>query len=126
MDRTSRARIVAAALVLAASVVTPAVTASPAQAYASCGTTVADKDNSTWRATANGANMRSGSSTGCSINGLASSGDRLDYHCYTWGAPDSNGTRTAWTYARNDRTGVAGWLRTDVLSDFGSSVYCGF
>lgn len=126
MHRTSKSRIVAAALVLAAGVVTPAVTASPAQAYAYCGRTVADKDSSSWHATANGANMRSGSSTGCSIKGLAYSGDRLDYHCYTWGAPDSQGTETSWTYARNVRTGIAGWLRTDVLSDFGSRVYCGF
>jgi hypothetical protein len=121
----SRYRVLAAAFVLAAAVLTPAITADSAQAYAACGTTVADRDDSAWRATANGANMRSGSSTGCRSHGLAGSGDRLDYHCYTWGAWQG-GSRMAWTYARNTRTGVEGWLRTDVMSDFGSDVYCGF
>ncbi|WP_229695012.1 SH3 domain-containing protein [Streptomyces lacrimifluminis] len=101
-------------------------TASGAQAYAGCGRTAPDRDGGAWRGTANGAHMRSGSSTGCSSNGLAYSGDALDYHCYTWGAQDSQGTTMAWTYARNTRTGVQGWLRTDVLSDFGSMAYCGF
>ncbi|WP_251091566.1 hypothetical protein [Streptomyces sp. Caat 7-52] len=49
----------------------------------------------------------------------------LDYHCYTWGAWQGE-QRCTWTYARNARTGVEGWLRTDTLSDFGSDVYCGF
>lgn len=120
----SKPRALAAAFVLAAAVLTPAVSAVPVHAYAKCGKRVGDKDNSTWRATAGGANMRSGADTGCSVIGLAASGDVLDYHCYTWGAWQGD-TRDAWTYARNTRTGVEGWLRTDVLSDFGSRVHCG-
>ncbi|MFH8610459.1 SH3 domain-containing protein [Streptomyces sp. NPDC018029] len=127
--RVSKPRICATTfattLAVAAAVLTPVVTAAPAQAAAPCGKTAPDRDNSTWRATANGVNMRSGSSTGCRSNGLAARGDKLDYHCYTWG-PWIGETRTAWTYARNTRTGVQGWLRTDTMSDFGSDVYCGF
>ncbi|WP_254402445.1 SH3 domain-containing protein [Streptomyces sp. AC555_RSS877] len=122
----SKYRALVAAFTLAAAVITPVATASGAQAYANCGRTASDRDGGSWRATASGAHMRSGSSTGCSSNGLAYSGDALDYHCYTWGAPDSQGFTWAWTYARNTRTGVQGWLRSDVLSDERSSVYCGF
>jgi hypothetical protein len=45
---------------------------------------------------------------------------RLDYHCYTIAGDYT------WTYVRNDSTGVSGWIRDDLLSDYGSSVYCGF
>ncbi|MBC9718931.1 hypothetical protein H9Y04_41035 [Streptomyces sp. TRM66268-LWL] len=69
--------------------------------------------------------MRSGSSTGCGINGFAGSSDKMDYHCYTVGAW-SGDSAMHWTYARNVRTGVAGWMRTDTLDDFGSDVWCGF
>ncbi|MFF0738989.1 SH3 domain-containing protein [Streptomyces sp. NPDC004111] len=123
--RIAKPRILLAALAVTAGVLVPVVSAAPAQAYAACGKRVSDKDNSTWHATANGANMRSGSNTGCSINGLAARGDVLDYHCYTYGAWQGE-QRYAWTYARNTRTGVEGWLRTDTMSDFGSSVPCGF
>ncbi|MFI0811966.1 SH3 domain-containing protein [Streptomyces echinatus] len=123
--RIATPRVLAAALVVTAAVFTPAVTAGPAHAVAACGKKAGDKDSSTWHATAGGANMRSGSSTGCHINGLAARGDVLDYHCYTWGAWQGD-QRYSWTYARNTRTGVEGWLRTDTLSDFGSDVYCGF
>jgi hypothetical protein len=81
-----------------------------------------DLDPSAWRATANGANMRVGASTSCAISGVARAGHRLDYHCYT--AVNSGGG--TWTYLRNDTTGIVGWVRDDLLSDNGSSVYCGF
>lgn len=89
--------------------------------HASCGTTAADKDSSSWETTGYGANQRSGSSTGCAIRGVAGAGDRLDYHCYTRG----NDGYT-WTYLRNDTDGTAGWVRDDLLGDNGSYVYCGF
>ncbi|NGO75780.1 SH3 domain-containing protein [Streptomyces sp. YC504] len=101
------------------------VTSAPAHAYAPCGKKAPDKDSSSWRATADGVNMRSGSSTGCSINGYAGSTDKMDYHCQTEGAW-SGGSAMMWTYARNVRTGVEGWMRTDTLDDFGSQVDCGF
>ena len=121
----SKSRSLAAALLLAAAVIAPAVTASPAYAYAPCGKKAPDRDGGAWNATADGVNMRSGSSTGCSINGYAGSTDRIDYHCQTAGAWEGDHA-TMWTYARNVRTGVEGWMRTDTLDDFGSNVDCGF
>ncbi|MFD5322037.1 SH3 domain-containing protein [Streptomyces sp. NPDC127098] len=90
-----------------------------AQAHAPCGTSAPDGDNSTWVRSANGANMRTGSSTSCGINGVAYSSHRLDYHCYTEG----NDGYT-WTYVRNDTTGATGWIRDDLLSDYGSGEPC--
>jgi hypothetical protein len=114
-------RLVAIVPALAAvAIAVPLSMASPASAAASCGTTVADKDGGSWNKTANGANERSGSSTGCTIKGIAYNTQSLDYHCWTSG---DGGT---WTFVRNDATGVTGWIRDDLLSDNGSSVYCGF
>lgn len=89
--------------------------------HASCGTGVSDKDGSSWNTTGYGANQRSGSSTSCAILGVAGAGDRLDYHCYTYG----NDGYT-WTYLRNDTDRTYGWVRDDLLGDNGSYVYCGF
>ncbi|MFI7273526.1 SH3 domain-containing protein [Streptomyces sp. NPDC049879] len=106
------------ATLAAAAVLAPATSAS---AHAGCGTSVGDRDNSTWVRSANGANIRSGSGTGCGIAGVAYSSHRLDYHCYTIGAD----THT-WTFVRDDATGVTGWIRDDLLSDNGSNVPCAF
>src|SRR5512147_1721251 len=104
-----------------AALAVPMVTATSASANASCGKTASDKDGSAWGHYADGANERSGSSTGCGINGIAYSNQTLDYHCYTVG----NDGYT-WTYLRNATTGVYGWIRDDLLSNNGSYVYCGF
>ncbi|MFF5921779.1 SH3 domain-containing protein [Streptomyces flavochromogenes] len=109
-------------VVAMAAVAIPMTTAAPAFAGAACGKTVADKDGSTWNKTADGANQRSGSSTGCGINGIAYNTHLLDYHCYTRIGSSSE----TWTFVRNDATGVSGWIRDDLLSDGGSLVYCGF
>ncbi|MDT0270298.1 SH3 domain-containing protein [Streptomyces sp. DSM 44915] len=106
------------ATVAAAIIVAPASTAA---AHAGCGTTVGDRDNSTWVYSAAGANMRQGSGTHCNSNGVAYASHRLDYHCYTIG----NDGYT-WTYVRNDTTGATGWIRDNLLADYGSGVYCGF
>ncbi|MEV4946562.1 SH3 domain-containing protein [Streptomyces sp. NPDC053755] len=100
----------------------PMVTAAPATAHAACGTGAADADGGAWNANrANGANMRSGSSTGCGINGIAYSSSKLDYHCYTVGNDGYS-----WTYVRNDSASpdTFGWIRDDLLSDGGSYVAC--
>jgi len=89
-------------------------------AHYACGTTISDKDSSSWVKSAYGANERSGSSTTCAKNGVADAGERLDYHCYTTG---NDGI--TWTYLRNDTDGTAGWVRDDLLSDLGSNVACG-
>lgn len=73
------------------------------------------------------ANQRSGSSTGCSAPGALQPTDDALYYCYTFGNDDYS-----WTYLRNQRTGVRGWVR-DTLLDVnadgvtrGSIRYCGF
>ena len=92
-------------------------------ANAPCGTSVSDQDGSAWNTTAEtAARQRSGSSTSCATNGVLQTADRADYHCYTW---DSIRSAT-WTYLRNVRTGVEGWVRDDLLSDSGSRVECVF
>jgi hypothetical protein len=105
----------------AVAVAVPLSLATPAAAHAPCGTTATDIDSSAWNKTANGANERTGSSTGCTIKGIAYNTHRLDYHCYTFANDGST-----WTFLRNDSTGVTGWVRDDLLSDGGSLVYCGF
>ncbi|MFF4832844.1 SH3 domain-containing protein [Streptomyces sp. NPDC001315] len=99
----------------------PVTFAGSASANALCGTSATDKDSTAWDATGGGANMRSGSSTSCAINGIAASGNHLDYHCYTWGADGYS-----WTYLRNDSKSpdVYGWVRDTLLSDGGSLVPC--
>ncbi|MEU0738674.1 SH3 domain-containing protein [Streptomyces sp. NPDC006134] len=105
----------------AAAMAVPLSLATPAAAHAPCGTTASDKDSSSWGKRADGANQRSGSSTSCTVKGIAYSTHALDYHCYTVG----NDGYT-WTYLGNDATGVTGWVRDDLLSDGGSYVSCGF
>ncbi|MFG2715346.1 SH3 domain-containing protein [Streptomyces goshikiensis] len=96
--------------------------ALPATTVAGCGWAPDDIDGGGWYATADGVvNMRSGASTGCPANGVAYRGQALDYHCY---APPLADDDYSWTYARNVSTGVEGWIRNDLLTDFGSKVKC--
>lgn len=60
--------------------------------------------------------QRSGS---CRTDGVLQTSDRADHHCYTVGNDGYS-----WTFLRNVRTNVAGWVR-DLLDDGGSLVYCG-
>ncbi|MEU0988697.1 SH3 domain-containing protein [Streptomyces sp. NPDC005953] len=105
----------------AVAVALPLTLATPATAYASCGTGFGDKDGSAWKKTAgDGTNQRSGSSTSCPTLGVAYSTHSLDYHCYT----QIGATTETWTYLRNDSTGAYGWVRDDKLSDNGSKKPC--
>ncbi|MGW1494498.1 hypothetical protein [Streptomyces sp. NPDC002402] len=45
----------------------------------------------------------------------------LDYHCYTKANDGSH-----WTYVRDDSDNTYGWVRSDLLNDRGSNVWCGF
>jgi hypothetical protein len=108
------------ALVAVAASIPIALATTPASAAAACGTGAPDLDSSSWDRNANGANQRSGSSTGCAINGIAYNTHRLDYHCFTHAGDYT------WTYLRNDTTGTYGWVRDDLLADYGSSFSCGF
>jgi hypothetical protein len=90
----------------------------------SCNDTEGDDDGSSWEATAEEpANMRSGPSTDCAINGVLQTSDRADYHCFKV-IEIGNDEYETWTYLRDDRTGAYGWVRDDLLEDYGSSVLC--
>jgi uncharacterized protein YraI len=115
--------------VVAATATMPALLAAPAHAAPAkplasaaveCAVSYPDKDGSTWRATGAGGNMRTGPSTACAIVSKASSGHRLDYHCFVYNEFEG----FIWTYLRDDSTGKYGWVRYDVLSDGGSLVHC--
>jgi hypothetical protein len=94
-----------------------------ASANAPCGKTVSDIDHSSYvTATASGANIRTGSSTGCTSLGLLLQGQRADYYCYTVNSTSGY----TWTYLRDVATGKVGWVRDDSLPGNGSYVYCGF
>ena len=66
------------------------------------------------------ANIRNGSSTSCPAVGVLMPTDDAVYYCYTVG---SGGT---WTFLRDLRTGVVGWVLDSLLDANGSSRYCGF
>ncbi|MEU3980297.1 SH3 domain-containing protein [Streptomyces sp. NPDC026672] len=108
------------ALLAAPAHATPEKPKSLAFAGVECGIGESDKDGSAWNATAGGANMRSGPGVACAILGKASSGHRLDYHCYVFNELEGY----IWTYLRDDNTNEYGWVRGDLLSDGGSFVHC--
>ncbi|MEV4808937.1 hypothetical protein [Micromonospora avicenniae] len=120
MGRIRRPLTVAAAsiaLVAAGAIAAP----SPASAHWSCGRSAPpDLDTSGGHHTLEAANMRVGSSTRCAISGISYTSQSLDYHCY---ALDINGVDT-WTYVVNVQTKVGGWIRDDLLNDYGSGVWC--
>lgn len=98
--------------------------------YAPCGTVGPNLENRVEAdAPASGAaNQRSGSSTGCPAPGALQPTDDALYFCYTW----DNNLTYSWTYLRNQRTGVRGWVRDDLLDlnvdgfSRGSIKNCGF
>lgn len=97
--------------------------------YASCGTAGPNLENRVeGNAPADGtANQRSGSSTSCPAPGALQPTDDALYFCYTAGHDGYT-----WTYLRNQRTTVRGWVRDDLLDlnvdgfSRGSIKYCGF
>lgn len=100
--------------------------------HAPCGTPGPNLENRVEAdAPASGAvNQRSGtiaaSPTNCPIVGVLQPTDDALYFCYTWGLDDFS-----WTYLRNQRTGVRGWSRDNLLDlnadgvTRGSLSYCG-
>jgi hypothetical protein len=116
-----RAVLGAVAAVAVAAPVMVVGTAGTAAAHAACGQSAPNLDPGAAYYTANAVNVRSGSGTDCALLGISYISQPLDYYCYTLG----NDGYT-WTYARNTATGVRGWLRDDLLDDYGSSYYCGF
>jgi len=95
--------------------------------HAPCGTTGPNIDNRVDADAPSGgaANQRSGtiaaSSTNCVILGVLQPTDDALYFCWTAGNDGFT-----WTYLRNQRTGVRGWVRDNLLDGNGSDDWCGF
>jgi hypothetical protein len=80
-----------------------------------------DNDTSGGHHTITNANVRAGSSTSCVSRGIATPSRSLDYHCYTFSDIDNY----SWTYVVTVGTpSIRGWIRDDLLNDYGSSVEC--
>ncbi|PRY02303.1 SH3 domain-containing protein [Allonocardiopsis opalescens] len=90
-------------------------------AHAPCGTAGPNLDGTIGRTIQNNVNMRTGSSTGCTSVGQAQTSHQLIYYCYTVG----NDGYT-WTYVRNVTTARNGWIRDDLLLNYGSWSQCPF
>ncbi len=85
----------------------------------SCGLSYPDKDGSRWmNFPANTVTLRSGPSNSCIQTGQGVNDQRADYLCYT---PGDGGT---WTFVRNVSTGDQGWVRDDLLPQYGSDTPC--
>lgn len=99
---------------------TSAVSPEASVEHATCGQAGPNRTNriTTNAAYPNAANQRSGSSTGCAINGVLQPTDDALYHCWT------RAGNYTWTYLKNMRTGVHGWVRDDLLRDNGSPNAC--
>ena len=118
---TATAAVMAAGLVGAAQAQSPTTNATQVTPdNASCGRSGPNLDPHTGHALTP-AEIRNGSSTSCPAPGAAQPGDTLDYFCWT-----QQNTSFTWTFVRDTRTNVRGWIRDDLLSGDGSSVFCGF
>jgi len=98
-----------------------AIADSVSPANAACGTGATNRQNLLVAdaSSPNAANQRSGSSTSCTSLGALQPTDDAVYFCFTNG---NDGFR--WTYLRNARTGVLGWVRGDLLKNGGSNIIC--
>jgi len=118
---TATTAVMVAGLVGAAQAQSPSTHAAQVTpANAACGRNGSNLDPRTGHALT-AAQIRNGSSTSCPAIGAAQPGDTLDYFCWT----RQNATFT-WSFVRDTRTNVRGWIRDDLLSGDGSSVFCGF
>jgi hypothetical protein len=118
-----------AAPVLAAATATLAI-AAPAYAdghkpgvgastMVSCGLSYPAKDHRPWvNFPPNTVTLRSGPSNSCMQKGQGVHDQSAQYFCYT---PGDGGT---WTYLRNTSTADEGWVRDDLLPDYGSTMPC--
>jgi hypothetical protein len=133
MKRTMVGTVIAAFTLAGIVAVAPASAAPAATqgavgpAHASCGTPGPNLENRVEADAPSGgaANQRSGtravSPTDCVIVGVLQPSDDAVYYCWTRGQDGFT-----WTYLRNLRTGVSGWVRDNLLDGNGSNVGCGF
>ncbi|MFI0327524.1 hypothetical protein ACH4O2_19955 [Streptomyces sp. NPDC017083] len=111
----------------------PATAALPAHATADsapnlpCGTTERDDDTSptlTIAAVTGTVNIRTGTTSQCSIIGTIGAGEAINYHCYVWDA-----IGRSWTYLHTSENEY-GWVLNTSLPDpyatgwHGSTVRC--
>jgi hypothetical protein len=78
-----------------------------------------DDDTTGGHHTITAAHIRAGSGTNCVSRGLATPNQSLDYHCFTRG----NDGYT-WTYVVVVQSRARGWIRDDLLNDYGSRTPC--
>lgn len=114
----------AVVLTVAGTILVPAL-AQPAFA-SSCNHGHRNADSVTGSFTGNGVNIRTGPHSppglSCTSLGQGQRGDGADFHCWTFG--DAVGDFTTWSWVRNTRTGVQGWVSDAFLSNGGSLVEC--
>lgn len=86
-----------------------------------CGPHPADKDGSSWGRyfKVNGVNIRKYPNTHSKICAQGQKSHRVDYHCWKVGSDGYT-----WTYLRDVNTHYAGWVRDDLLKNYGSAVHC--
>jgi hypothetical protein len=85
----------------------------------SCGLSYPAKDHHPWvNFPSNTVTLRSGPSNSCIQKGQGLHDQSAQYFCYT---PGDGGT---WTYLRNTATAEEGWVRDDLLPEYGSNVPC--
>lgn len=96
--------------------------AAAAPRHAACGRVGPRLDGSRTNdaSSPNTALQRSGSSTSCDRPGQLNPTDDAIYFCFT-----SGNDGFTWTYLERVG-GNRGWVRDDLLRDFGSFVFCGF
>jgi hypothetical protein len=82
-----------------------------------------NKDSATGYVTATDAAVRSGASFSCTIYGRAYKGYSVAYDCYTIG--DTYNGYSTWTWGYVSAIGKSGWINDALLSNHGSSKFCG-
>ena len=115
---TTAALVIAAPANAASTAVLGNQGAVGASTMTTCGLSYPVRDNELVNFPANTVTLRSGPSNSCIQKGQGVHDQRAQYFCYT---PGDGGT---WTYLRNTSTGEEGWVRDDLLPQYGSNTPC--
>lgn len=111
-------------LAAAGTVMVPAL-AEPALA-SDCSHPHSNLDTTSGTFIGNGVNIRRGPHSppglSCTSDGQGQRGDGADFHCFTVG--DNVDGISTWSWVRNTRTGVQGWVNDGLLSGLGSIRAC--
>ena len=124
MKQSITSRMAVVVLAAAGTVLVPAL-AQPALA-SDCSHGHSNRDSTGGTFLGNGVNLRSGPHSppglSCPSNGQGQRGDGAAFHCWTFG-DNVDGTST-WSWVRNTRTNVQGWVNDSLLSGNGSIEEC--